>query len=304
MELKEVLAKATKERWATGHFNASELDQFRAIVEACAEVKSPAIIGTSEGERRHVGLTEVIAVRDAFRKDFDIPIFLNADHHKSVESAKEAIDAGYDSVHIDLSALPFEENVRGTREVVAYSKNNRARAGNNIPTYLRMLVCSVEGEVGYFVTESSRVYKKKFEIPPESLTKPEEAEEFVKKTGVDRLAIAVGNIHGISLDEPDLDVERIKAIRATVPEKVALVLHAGSGIPDEQIRAAIGAGITNIHISTELRVAFVKELRKTLSEELDEVAMYKLDQSAIRAMKELVKEKLVLFGSANRVQQE
>jgi fructose/tagatose bisphosphate aldolase len=118
---------------------------------------------------------------------------------------------------------------------------------------------------------------------------------------VDRLAILVGNIHGISLDEPDLDIERIRAIRQAVPQEVALVLHAGSGIPDEQIKAAIQAGIANIHINTDLRVAYTQELRKTLAQHPDEVAMYKLDASAIDAMKKVVKEKLVLFGSVNRI---
>ena len=111
----------------------------------------------------------------------------------------------------------------------------------------------------------------------------------------------VGNIHGISLDEPVLDIERIRAIRARVPDDVALVLHAGSGIPDDQIKAAIGAGIANIHINTDIRVAFVNELRKSLSEHLDEVAMYKIDQSAIDAMKKVIKEKLKLFGSVDRI---
>ena len=114
-------------------------------------------------------------------------------------------------------------------------------------------------------------------------------------------AIAVGNIHGISLDEPNLDIERIVAVRKNNSEDVALVLHAGSGIPDNQIKAAIAAGIANIHINTDIRVAFVKELRKNLEEHLDEVAMYKLDASAIQAMKEVVKNKLKLFGSVDRM---
>lgn len=300
MDLKEILQRATKEGWSTGHFNASELDQMRAIVEACKEVGAPAIIGTSEGERKHLGLAEAVALRDVLRKEYGIPVFLNADHSKSVDSAKEAIDAGYDSVHIDLSALPFEENVRGTREVIAYSKERRVRADNNTPTYLRMLVCSVEGELGYLRGES-KIQNEKIEVKPEDYTDPAQAREFVEKTGVDRLAIAVGNIHGISLDEPDLDIERIRAIRLAVSQEVALVLHAASGIPDEQIKAAIKAGIANIHINTELRVAFVDALKKSLSEDLDEVAMYKLDAAAIEAMKKLVKEKLALFGAEDRI---
>ncbi len=288
MTLQEIFKKATDEHWATGHFNASELDQFRAIVEACKELGSPAIIGTSEGERKHMGIIEAIAVRDAFRRDFDIPIFLNADHHKSVDSAKETIDAGYDSVHIDLSAENFSENIAGTAEIVKY-----ARAKNKD--------ISVEGELGYLRGES-KIQKQKIEVSEKDYTKPEEAKEFVKKTGVDRLAIVVGNIHGISIDEPDLDIARIKEIRKAIPEEVSLVLHAGSGIPDNQIKAAIAAGIANIHINTDIRVAFVRELKKSLEEHLDEVAMYKLDQTAIDAMKQVVKEKLRLFGAIDRIE--
>jgi len=287
-DIQEILARAGREKWATGHFNFSELDQARAIVEACAEVRAPAIFGTSEGERTHVGLTEAVAIRDAFRKDFPLPIFLNADHTKSVPAAKAAIDAGYDSVHIDLSALPFEENVKGTKEIVEYARQRESGI-------------SIEGELGYLRGES-KIQQEKIEVKKEDYTDSAQAKEFVSRTGVDRLAIAVGNIHGISLDEPALDIERIRAIRAAVPEHVALVLHAGSGVPDEQIAAAIAAGITNIHINTDIRVAFVRELKRALADDVGEAAMYKLDASAISAMKEVIKQKLVLFGSMNRIE--
>lgn len=271
-----------------GHFNASELDQMRVIVEACKESGSPAMIGTSEGERRHLGLSEAVALRDALAKEYGIPVFLNADHTKSVSAAKKAVDAGYDSVHIDLSKLPLEENIVGTREVVDYAKSKNPDI-------------SVEGEVGYLVTDSSKVYSQRIEIPPESLTKPEDAEYFVKETRVDRLAPAVGNLHGIAANEPKLNIELIKQIRLHIPDEVALVLHGGSGIPDEQFRKAIVAGINNIHISTELRLAFTNALRESLQEYLDEVAMYKLDTQAAEAMKKAVIEKIKLFGAENRI---
>ena len=299
--LQKFLSEAAKEHWATGHFNASELDQMRAIVEACTEVGTPAIIGTSEGEGKHLGYTEAVALRDVFRKKYGIPIFLNADHHKSVETAKAAIDAGYDSIHIDLSAMPFEENVRGTREVVMYAKAHAPSSDDNIPTFSRMSeCCSVEGELGYLRGES-KIHKEKIEISLEDYTKPDEAREFVEKTGVNRLAIVVGNIHGISLEEPNLDIERIREIRRVIPLEVALVLHAGSGIPDNQIKSAIEAGISNIHINTDIRVAYVRELKRAFMEHPNEVAMYKLDASAIEAMKEVIKNKLRLFGSINRI---
>lgn len=285
--LSEILRRAGKDHWATGHFNASELDQMRAIVEACKEVGSPAIIGASEGERKHLGLVEAVALRDVFREEYAIPVFLNADHTKSVEAAKVAVDAGFDSIHIDLSAESFEKNVVGTREIVGYARVKNPEI-------------NIEGELGYLRGES-KIQHEKIQVSPEDYTKPEEAARFIEETGVDRLAIAVGNIHGISLDEPDVDIERIRNIRAAVPEHVALVLHAASGIPDDQIRAAVDAGIANIHINTDLRTAFVSELKKSLAEHLNEAAMYKLDASAIDAMAEVVKEKLRLFRAVDRI---
>ncbi|MDP3710612.1 MAG: class II fructose-bisphosphate aldolase [bacterium] len=290
LTLKDILQKAQKEGWATGHFNFSELDQMRAIVEACYEIKSPAIIGLSEGERKHLGLKEAVALRDVMRGEYKVPIFLNADHSKSIEAAKQAVDAGFDSVHIDLSALPFEQNMAGTKEVVEYAKNKFS---------IFNFQFSIEGELGYLKGES-KIQKEKIAVNPEDYTKPEEAVRFVKETGINRLAIVVGNIHGISLDEPSLDIERIKEIRSAVPEEVALVLHAGSGIPDEQIKEAIKAGIANIHINTDIRVAYVEGLKRSLQEKPEEVAVYKIDQQAIDDLKKVVVEKLKLFGATGR----
>lgn len=286
MLLNEILKKALNEGWATGHFNVSELDHMRSIVEVCAELRSPAIIGTSEGERKHIGLREAVVLRDVFRKEFNIPVFLNADHTKSVASAKEAIDAGYDSIHIDLSELPFEENMAGTKEIVEYAKIKSE--------------INVEGEVGYLRGES-KIQKEKIKIKKEDYTKPEEAREFVEHTGVNRLAIAVGNIHGLSPEEPELDIELIQKIRKEVLENIALVLHGGSGIPDEQIKNAIEAGISNVHINTDLRKAFVEGLKESIEKNPDEVAMYKLDKDGLEKMKAVVKQKLTLFGSINKI---
>lgn len=287
MTLKEILKKASAEGWSTGHFNASELDQVKAVIEVCVEIGSPAIVGTSEGERKHLGLAEAVALRDAFRKEYKIPVFLNADHSKSVETAKAAADAGYDSIHIDLSEKSFEENLAGSRAVAEYVKMK----GGDV---------SLEGELGYLKGES-RIQDEKIAVDRKDYTKPEQAKEFVEKTGVDRLAIVVGNIHGISLDEPNLDIERIKEIRAAVPKDIILVLHAGSGIPADQIKDAIGAGIANIHINTDIRIAYVEGLREGLEKDPEGVAMYKLDKGAIEAMKEVVKEKLKLFGAVNKI---
>lgn len=287
MTLNDYLKKALAENWATGHFNASESDQFRAICEAAKELNTIAIIGTSEGEAKHLGYLEAVALRDAFRKELGIPVFLNSDHHKSVGTAKKAVDAGYDSIHIDLSAESYEKNIAGAKEVAEYAKYKNPEI-------------SVEGELGYLRGES-KVQKEKIIIRPEDFTNPDIALDFVKKTGVNRLAIVVGNIHGLSMDEPALDTERIKKIREVVPKDVALVLHGGSGIPDEQIKAAIAAGISNIHINTDIRVAYRDALLDEISRNPEEVAPYKFDAAAREAIKKIVKEKLILFGAENKL---
>ncbi|KKU53113.1 MAG: hypothetical protein A3F26_00950 [Candidatus Ryanbacteria bacterium RIFCSPHIGHO2_12_FULL_47_12b] len=287
VSLKNILLRASHEGWALPHFNIPNLEMLKAIIEACRDKKSPVMIGTSESEREFIGLEQAVALIKSYRDEYQLPFFLNADHTKSVEKARLAIDAGYDSIHIDLSKKNLEDNIRETKEVVAY-----ARAKN--PDI------SVEGEIGYLVTDSSKVWKSAIEVPPESLAKPEDAGRFVAETGVNRLAPAVGSIHGIALNEPHLHIDLIRAIKAAVPD-TALVLHGGSGVPREQIREAIPAGISNIHISTDLRVAFVDTLREELEKEKDEYALYKIMEPEIEAVKKVVALHIDLFGSAGRV---
>lgn len=287
MTLKEILKRALEEGWALGHFNISDAPTLAGILEAAKELKSPVMIGTSEGERRFIGSRQAVAMIHEYRDEYKLPIFLNADHHKSVSTAQEAANFGYESLHIDLSVSNLEDNIAGTREIVEY-----ARAKNKD--------ASVEGEVGYLVTESSKIYKKVIEIPPESLTNPVEAERFVKETDVDRFAPAVGNLHGIAANVKKLDIVRIEAIRKVIGD-IAMVLHGGSGIPDEQVRAAIEAGINNIHINTEIRVAYTMAVRTFLANNPDETTPYKILAPAIDAVREKVMEKMKLFGSENRV---
>ena len=287
MTLKEILNQAREGKWALPHFNISDAVTLVGILEAAKELKSPVMIGTSEGERRFIGAKQAVAMIREHREEYKLPIFLNADHHKSVGMAQEAVDAGYDSVHIDLSASNLEENINGTKEIVSYAKSKN----KNI---------SVEGEVGYLVTESSKVYKEIIEVPPESLTKPEEAERFVRETGVDRFAPAVGNLHGIAANVKKLDIARIAAIREAIGG-VAMVLHGGSGTPDDQIKAAIGTGINNIHINTEIRVAYTWALRTFLANNPEETPPYKILAPAIETVRAKTMEKIKLFGSGNRV---
>src|SRR3989344_1522037 len=173
MMLKEILAEAGGRRAAIGHFNISNLVQLKGILSAIKKTGVPVMIGTSEGEADFIGFKMARAMVYAVREETGLPIFLNADHFHSFEKAKEAIDAGYDSVLIDLSRENYKKNLEETKRVVEYAHSVNP-------------AISVEGELGYLVTESSKVYKESFEIPSESLTKPEEALKYVNETGVDR----------------------------------------------------------------------------------------------------------------------
>lgn len=288
MILKEWLNQALEEGWALPHFNVSNLVMLKGVILACARFRSPVMIGTSEGEADFIGFRQARALIGAYKAETGLPIFLNADHFKSFEKVEEAIDAGYDSVLIDLSREDYKKNIEETKKVVEYAR----QSGRDI---------NVEGELGYLVTESSKIYKESFEIPPESLTKPEEALKYVQETGVDRFAPAVGNLHGIAANEPKLDFELIKKIRAVLPADVAMVLHGGSGIPDEQTREAVKLGFNNIHISTEIRAAYVDALKKMLAAAPEETTPYKIYKPVVEAVATKVSEKLEIFGSVNKI---
>jgi fructose-bisphosphate aldolase class II len=210
---------------------------------------------------------------------------LNADHTYSFEKVKEAIDAGFDSVIYDGAKLSFEENVAEAKKCVEYAR----ASGRDV---------LIEGELGYIGT-SSKILD---EIPEgvttsgEGLTTPEQAAEFVKATGVDLLAPAVGNVHGMLRvgHDPRLDIKRIAEIRAAAG--VPLVLHGGSGTVDEDFTASINAGISIVHINTEIRVAFRKGLEESLKEHPDEVAPYKYLKPAEDAIQNTALERLKLFN--------
>ena len=281
----KIIKEAEKRKVAIGHFNVSELGAIKAIAEVAGELGVPAIIGTSEGEREFLDAHKAVALVKELREKHGQEIFLNADHTKSLEKVKEAVEAGYDAILFDGSRLPLEENIRQTKEVVEYVKSQN----KNI---------LVEGEIGDIGSGSTirKELPKGAAIKPEDLTKPEDADRFVKETGVDLLAPAVGNIHGMfaNAPEPALDIERIKAIKESV--KIPLVLHGGSGNTDEDFLAAIDAGVSIIHISTELRVAWRKGIEAGLEKNPEEKAPYKLMSGSIDEMKKVLYNKLKLFN--------
>ncbi len=285
--LTELHKQALSEQWAVPHFNFSSLAQLHGILDGLREARAPAAIGTSEGEREFVGKKQALYLVRSFREEEGIPVYLNADHSKSVNTALSAFSAGYDSIHADLSKEDFEKNIEGTKKVVDTVKAERPEV-------------EVEGELGYFVTDSSRVYDKVIDIPEESYTQPEQAVEFVEKTGVDRFAPVVGNLHGIAANEPKIKFDLVKQLREALPS-VTFVLHGGSGIGDEDMKKLVEMGFNNIHVSTELRMAYTDALRKELKEKPEEVAPYHYLGGARSAVAEKVKEKLSLFGATNRI---
>ena len=220
--------KAQREKWAIGQFNFSDLSQLEGIIEAAKNLKSPIILGTSEGESRFFGLKQAVALKKAYVAETKLPIFLNLDHGKSFDYIKKAVELGYDMVHFDGSKLSLKDNITETKEVVKHAK----RFG-----------ILVEGEVGIIGTEASKVYEEKFVLRPEDLTNPKEAEQYVRETEVGCLAVSIGNFHGVNIeDNPRLSIERLKEIRKLIKDNF-LVLHGGSGINNNDIKKAIKSGI-------------------------------------------------------------
>lgn len=284
MTLRDWLGRAQSGRFAIGHFNVSNLEAVKAIAGAAVRLRAPVIIGVSEGEREFIGTRQIAALVRSYREQYGWPIFLNADHTKSFEKIREAVDAGFDSVHFDGSALAYEDNIHETKKAVEYSKSRNAGI-------------SVEGELGFLRGESK--IQEAVEIKAEDMTDPEQARDFVEKTGIDRLAPVLGNIHGIVVNQKEkLDIELLRRIRKNTD--AFLVLHGASGLKDEDVLAAIGAGIVKVHINTELRVLYRKALEKTFKTMPDETTPYKYLVPAVGAIQGLVEEKIKLFGSANR----
>ncbi len=282
LTLREILRDAGEQHMALGHFNVSDSTQFNAIVDVSLELGVPVLVGVSEGERDFLRIENAVALVRAARSFRGAKVFLNADHTHSIEGCKKVIDAGFDSVMFDGSQLSIEENIEKTREVVAYAKES----GHDV---------LVEGELGYIGTSSALL-----EAIPEgagaSMTTPEDAVHFVRESGVDLLAPSVGNVHGMLKNNtnPRLDIARIQSIADAVD--VPLVLHGGSGISDQDFTDAIAAGVSIVHINTEIRLAYRKGIEAALGEDTDQVAPYKYLGPGKEALAEVVRNRVRLFG--------
>ncbi len=287
--LREIIQDAEEKKIAIAHFNIGNLEQLKGIAHAGIALNKPIIIGVSEGERDYLGVRHVVdyikSYNDEYASENGFRLFLNADHTHSFDKAREAAEAGFDAVLFDGGKLPLEENIRQTKDVVSMVKSIDSRI-------------LIEGELGYIGT-SSEIRKEIPEgaaIKEEDLTKPEDALRFVKETRVEMLAPAVGNIHGMFADmhDPALNIARIKEIKDAV--KIPLVLHGGSGNTDEDFIAAINAGVSIIHISTELRYMWRKELEQILREHPMEIAPSKLMPEVVKMIEGVAEKRMRLFS--------
>ncbi len=290
--LKEFIKANISNKTAIGHFNVSTLDGIWAVADSAYELKVPVIVGLSEGERDFVGIGQAVAIIKSIRTQRDQPIFLNADHTYSLERVKEAILAGFDSVIFDGASLSLEENISVTKKCVEFAREHKSASGGDI---------LVEGELG-FIGKSSKILDS---IPDgavvgnDAMTKPEDAKRFVEETGVDLIAPAVGNIHGVVRGgDPALNIVRVGEISRSVG--IPLVLHGASGNTDSDIKGAIESGVAIVHVNTELRIAYRAGLVRSLSEDHEEVSPYKYLKPARQAMQKVVTEKIKIFSGLSR----
>jgi fructose-bisphosphate aldolase, class II len=269
--------KADSGKYAIPAINFSTMEIVHGIHNAAIKMKAPIIMSNSEGERGFFGREESVALYQLLKKRHPQTV-LHADHTKTFDEVKRVIDAGYPSVHFDGSELPYEDNLRETKKCADYAH------ANNV---------FIEAELGG-IRGGSSMHKESLKdvVKEELFTKPDQAAEFVKKTGVDSLAVSVGNAHGLWPEGKKLDFQRIKDVKASTGK--FLVLHGGSGIPAADFRKAILCGINKININTEVRMAYEKALLKGLEERTDDIPYHYLGKIH-EAVSKIVEEKMVVF---------
>ncbi|MEV2494605.1 class II fructose-1,6-bisphosphate aldolase [Paenibacillus larvae] len=280
VSMNEFLPKAKANKYAVGQFNMNNLEFAQAITEAAMELNSPFIFGVSEGALKYMGIEFTVALAEAAAKKSGLPIALHLDHGSSFDVAMKCIRAGFSSVMFDGSHHPYEENIRLTKEIVKAA---------------HAMGVSVEGELGTIGGTEDDI---SVDEANASLAKPAEAIRFYEETGVDALAIAVGTAHGMYAGEPNIHFDIIEEVSNAIP--APLVLHGGSGVPDEMIKKAIQAGAAKINVNTENQVAATQAIRDVLNKDAKVYDPRKYLTPARSAMSEVVKAKIELFGSANQ----
>lgn len=276
---KEMLLKAQEGNYAVGAFNVENMEMVMAVVSAAEELNSPVILQTTPSTVKYAGLDYYLANVKVAAERASVPVAMHLDHGSSFELAMQALRTGYTSIMIDGSHESFEDNIAVSKAVAD------ACRPSEIP---------VEAELG-------KVGGKEDDLDGgegNAHTDPQEAKEFVERTGVSSLAIAIGTAHGIYKGEPKIDLERLSEIREVV--SVPLVLHGGSGIPDEIIKESIRRGISKVNYATELRIAFSNGVKNLLAEDPNVIDPKKYGAAGRESVKEFVKGRMEICGSINR----
>nr|WP_144079381.1 tagatose bisphosphate family class II aldolase [Clostridium saccharobutylicum] len=281
LSTREMLLKAQKEGYAVPAFNIHNLETLQVVAETAMEMRSPVIIaGTPSTIEDYAGPDYVKAMAEVAASKYDVPIAIHLDHFEDVQAIKKDIDIGFRSCMIDASKKPFEENISIVKDIVEYAHEYDA---------------VVEAELGKLGgREDDLVVDDKDAM----YTNPDDAVEFVDKTGVDSLAIAIGTAHGLYKGEPKLDFERLKEIRSKV--NVPLVLHGASDVPDELVQKAISLGICKVNVATDLKIPFSDAVKEYFKENPKANDPRKYMTPGKEAMKKIVEHKINVCGSANR----
>jgi fructose-bisphosphate aldolase, class II len=278
---KAILDVAHEHSFAVPAFNISDWAMFRGIVEVSEETDAPLIVGIHPDEVRHIGREMITGIIERSHNS-SVPIAIHWDHGATYEQTLQAIQYGFTSVMIDGSLKPFEENIAITRKVTDSAHT---------------LGISVEGELGTIGGNDSYAEAGAAEI---IYTDPDDAVTFVEQTGVDSLAIAIGTFHGLypAHLKPELKLDLLKEIKSRVP--IPLVLHGGSGNPDDEIREAARIGINKINISTDIKIAYHNKMREVLGNDPKVREPNAIQPACLEAMKVVAAQKIELFGAAGR----
>lgn len=277
---KELEQRSLAEKFGLGAFNTNNLEITKAIAAAMKEESSPAIIAITPSAMQYAGAKYISSIVRIAVEENNLEAAMHLDHGTTFEEVKLAIENGFSSVMIDGSKHPLEENIALVKRVVNVA---------------HPLGISVEAELGRIFGAEEEIVVTEREA---SFTDPKQAAEFVERTGIDSLAVSIGNAHGFYKGKPELDFNRLQEIgQATKGSGVLLVLHGASGIPDEDIKKAIELGITKINIDTEIRNAFKLGVAGFIKENPDTIDPRKILKPAIKEMSDIVKRKIRLFGS-------
>jgi len=285
---RHLMQRSRSQKFAVGAFNIDNQETLIAIARAAQKLQSPVLVEVSHGEVEAIGLENIRDMVDNYKDEYGIEMYLNLDHSPTVEACKRAIDEGFEFIHIDISQAnhdaSYEEIVAKTKEVVEYAHFTGAL---------------VEAEERYFMG-SSNVHTETidYEEVKKYHTKPDEAIDFVKKTGIDTLAVQIGNLHGLYPVPKELDLELLQEIRDRIDCQISL--HGGSGTPLHYFEEAAKIGVSKININSDMRYTFRKTLEKVLSEHPDEYAVVKLMPEVYEAVQKVVEAKIAGFGSAGK----